>query len=121
MSRLRSRGTEQNDNGNGNERIVTATVTAIARTERKTYGSGDQDGSDRIGSGTEQRGPGRDLTYYYTRSGKKPDYSTESATATADSRQQPDQKPGTSDRKRKTTRGLGKRNSFPHRGYVVYM
>jgi len=57
----------------------------------------------------------------YTQPGKKLDYSTESDTATADSRQQPDQRPGTSDRKRKTTGGLGKRNSFPHRGYVVYV
>jgi hypothetical protein len=117
VNRLRDRGPGRNSNGNSCKRFVTATETVTAT------GTGDQIGSDRerFRPGT---GPGysrQDLSRYYTQSGKKPDYSTESGAATADSRQQPDQKPGISDRKRKTTGGLGKRNSFPHRGYVVYM
>ena len=88
--------------------------SAVTRTRTRDR-NGDRD-RDRIRPEPDQTRPGQDLSCYYTQSGKKPDYSTESDTATADSRQQPDQKPGTSDRKRKTAGGLGKRNSFPHRG-----
>jgi len=101
-------------------RPETGTVSCDQSRDRDRDQYRDRD-RDRIRPGPDQTRPGQDLSCYYTQSGKKPDYSTESDTATADSRQQPDQKPGTSDRKRKTARGLGKRNSFPYRGYVVYV